>query len=140
MPSRRSSAFGSPSALLAHEFGPPGGLVCKVSISEPYILAQIAGCPDASKHADVEIIPSFVLRSGLPDHTIHLLSSEFLSREIVGNLLESSLKIVHGLKGHVRLWSSCKRVILNGSEDYDMIGELFFEAPLGYKLERVSER
>ena len=138
MPSRRSSAFGSPSAKLAHKFGPPGGVVCRVSISEPYILAQIAGCPDASKHIDVEVIPSFVLRAGLPDHKLHLLSSEFLSREIVDNLLESSPDVIVGLKERVQLWSSCKRVILGDATCFDMIGEFFFEAPMGYKLERVS--
>ena len=135
MPSRRSSAFGSPSAELAHKSGPPGGLVCRVSIAEPYILAQIVGYPDASKHPDMEIIPSFVLDSRLPEHHIHLLASELLTSEVIVTLLENSPAVIAGLKDRVKLWESCRRVILDGPTFCDPVGEFFFEAPLGYRLQ-----
>jgi hypothetical protein len=137
MPSRRSSAFGSPSIELARQSGPSGGRVYRVAISEPYIIAQIYRCPDASQHIDVGIIPSCIQRSGLPAEIINTLSAARLSREIVGSLLEDSPEISARIANCVHLWSSCRRVRINDSYGIDPIGEFFFEAPLGYRLEEI---
>jgi hypothetical protein len=138
MPSRRSCAFGSPSIKLARERGPAEGIVCSVLASEPFIMGQIAACPDASMHPDVKIILSLLAGSQLATSDVHALSSELLSREIVAQLLDASPKTRDGLASRVRLWSTCKIISLDDTSNCDLIGEFFFEAPLGYILERVS--
>jgi hypothetical protein len=136
MPSRRRSAFGSPTAALAAQYGPPDGIVCKVYVTIPCVIAQILGCPDASLHPDVESIPLALEAAGVPERLIRQISSALLDPMQIDTLIARAPGIDLASATGSTFWRDCRHLEVESDEAWDAIGELFFEAPSGYALER----
>ena len=137
MPSRRKSAFGSPTADLASKFGPKNGTVYRVVISVPCVIAQIAGCSDASYHPDIETITSIFERAALGQRKLDKLTSELLSKQQTNMLLATAPETLNATLNAITFWSQCQRIELGLTAQHDPVGEFFFEAPRGYYLERL---
>jgi hypothetical protein len=120
--------------MLAGQFGPPGGVVGRVSIREPCVIAQIAQCIDASLHPDIEAIRDIVHGSDLPGDLIRELSSSILPRGYITELLAGSPGLQSRLMATVEMWGQCLEVALGAPEAPDSVGEFFFEAPAGYQV------
>jgi hypothetical protein len=135
-PSRRSSAFGSPTAELAREFGPPGGVICQIFVRMPFRLAQLIDCPDARYHPDVENLPPLVQELDKTHPSIHdalatpVADSKFLDKALV-RLNDESTAV---LRNHITLWRTSRLVREGQLQVPDSTGECFFEAPGGYQL------
>jgi hypothetical protein len=140
LPSRRSSAFGSPSPTLAAQFGPPGGVVGQVFIRPPCIIAQIACCSDASLHPDIDVASYIIHHSGLPIELIRKVSSRILAGNDVTELLAGFPGVQGSLREAVAMWSQCIEVPLGTQKAPDEIGEFIFEAPAGYHVELGTSR
>jgi hypothetical protein len=138
MPSRRRSAFGSPTTALAARYGPPKGIVCKVYVTRPCIIAQILGCPDASFHDDVNSIPLALEAAGMPGELMRQLSSALLGPMQIYSLMRRAPEIDLASAAGSSFWPDCRQLEVDSGEAWDAIGELFFEAPAGYALKRCS--
>ena len=139
MPSRRNSAFGSPTAELARLSGPAEGVICRVFVTMPCPAAQIVGCSDARCHADVATVPPAVAMMGLPADTVSLLSTTLLSRTELGNFLPRAEDFVAMLADASIFWKQCRRVQVTAGRTADAVGELFFASPHGYVLKPLYE-
>jgi len=139
MPSRRSSAFGSPTAELARLSGPAEGVICRVFVTMPCPAAQIVGCSDARRHTDVATVPPAVARMDLPPDTVSLLSTALLSHAELGSFLPPAEDFVAMLAGASVFWQQCRRVQVTGDPAVDAVGELFFASPRGYALRPLHE-
>ncbi len=135
MPSRRSSAFGSPTPELARLSGPEDGIICRVFVTLPCPAAQILGCSDARCHADVTALPVAIADLGIPDETVRLLSTALLSRAKLRGLLPPVQDLRAMLADASTFWQQCRRVRVTAEQAADDVGELFFVARGGYALE-----
>jgi hypothetical protein len=134
MPSRRSSAFGSPTPLLASRFGPPDGVVGRVFVTRPCTIAQISRCPDASLHEDIESIPVMLRNTGIADVLLRQLSSTLLQQAQIGVLIRAAgLPALIFAKAST-FWQQCTLLEPGIDDVIDITGEMFFEAPRGYAL------
>lgn len=133
-PSRRSSAYGSPTYRLAESFGPEGGKVGQIWISTPAKVAQIRGCADASLHVDARDLNPRRLERCVSTELVSELCKRWLSSDELGALVSEFPNDFVRLVAAVQLWRDC--VILR-TKDFsirDPEGECFFEAPNGYKV------
>lgn len=136
-PSRRSSAFGSPTAEQALSSGPYFGVPCLVWVKPEFKLAQLPDCPDARNHRDVAaLMEKFTLRhTPVASSALSALQEPLASQSAV----ESALRVLGSgvartiLKA-ITLWRDCLLWDNCPPSTYDPIGEFFFEAPSGYVL------
>jgi hypothetical protein len=134
MPSRRSSAFGSPTPALASRFGPANGIVRKVFVTEPCSIVQLLGCPDAGLHEDIDAIPAVIAAVGPPDDLMNRLSSIMLHRSQTSELVDDAGLSYLMIAKISTFWQQCAFLDLPAVRARDAVGEIFFEAPGGYEL------
>jgi hypothetical protein len=139
-PSRRFSAFGSPTPGLAAESGPADGIICRVLIRPPASIAQLRSVPDARHHPDVKSLPALLARHRRGGAaSVTALRSRLLDRaqteEILGQDPGLLLSIQRASQywPDSRLWESINPAVI------DPAGEIMFTAPHGYFLEPLGE-
>ena len=139
-PSRRRSAFASPSAELARRWGPAGGIACRVLVRSPFLAAQISGCDDARHHADVRTLSDRIETLCRFHPALEPLRTQFLGDPTAVSTLLQPLGegIAAELMSAVTLWADVIPIKTFTEAGIDTIGEFFFEAPEGYVLEPIT--
>lgn len=148
-PCRRFSVYASPAPELAKELGRQGSPAFRVKIDGRFILAQVQGYKDAKEHPD---------RRKLRDLILNRLGQGWLDggmreKENAGRLwlpclrkdeVESLFTEVEALKSirneiweAITFWDDVV-LIREGAPVPDPIGEFFFEAEGGYRLEPIQ--
>jgi hypothetical protein len=130
-PSRRTCAFGSPTAELALASGPAGAAVGRVFVTDPCKILQLSDVSDARDHPDVTTILEIRRRSSPDDPGWARLDSELLEAFEVGEQLVS-VGAIEAVRRRARLWQDCIPVPARGLVAPDPVGEIFFSAPRGY--------
>lgn len=133
LPSRRSSAFASPTTELAARFGPENGTACEVHFAGEYLAAQISNLPDAGLHSDIDRISLLCAEhASLP--TFSLLWTPLLQPNSVDRIMTHLPPSVRqALTQSIVFWNDVTRFSLD-DRGTDKIGEIFFSAPAGYYL------
>lgn len=135
-PSRRASAFGSPTPELAGRYGPSGGVICRVALAQPFRLAQLRYCPDAREHPDVEALAKLVADLER-DHraTVATLKKPLAGSDLINRaLMAAGPRWVEMFREAVTFWSTAELVSAGNIGQVNDRGEFFFEAPNGYAL------
>lgn len=136
-PSRRSSAFGSPTAAQALSSGPPLGVACLVWLRPQFKLAQLRHCSDARNHPDVAaLLKLFILQSSpAVSSVISTLQTPLATPFVVEAALRAlGDEVPQAILEAITLWRDCLLWENFAPSTYDPIGEFFFEAPSGYIL------
>jgi hypothetical protein len=138
-PSRRFSAFGSPTPGLAEESGPPDGIICRVLIRSPARIAQLRSVRDARHHPDVRSLPALLARyerSGTA--SITALHSRLLGRVQTGEILGQDPALLISIQRASQYWPDSNLWDSLNPAVIDPSGEIMFTAPHGYFLERLG--
>lgn len=139
-PSRRRSAFASPSAEFALRSGPPDGVACRVLLPLPVRAAQLTGCADARHHPDVETLAERIDVLCREHPSLDPLRSRFLvdPAAVAALLRPLGHAVAYDLRSAVTFWADVVPIRTFAETDIDSVGEFFFEAPNGYVLEPVT--
>jgi hypothetical protein len=148
-PSRRLSAFASPSPELARQVGPPGGRVFQITLSNNLRACQVQGYLDSRDHPETSSLPILLyerlgsdwVASGLEDKTTAgRLWMPCVSPSEVTHLFADipELRILREeIIAAVRYWNDVQ-LLDNANSQLNPEGEVFFEAPHGYRLTPVE--
>lgn len=147
-PCRRTSVYASPTPELARKASTSGNDVFRVTFKGPYRLAQVQGMDDAKEHGDCRQLRKLILKKlgqGWLDGAMR-------EKEKAGKLwlpclrkeeVEALFTEVDALKAirneiweAITFWNDVA-LIREGSLAPDPIGEFFFEAEDGYRLEPI---
>jgi hypothetical protein len=138
-PSRRFSAFGSPTPGLAMESGPADGIICRVLISPPASIAQLRSVRDARHHPDVKsllfLLDEYEQSGGASISAMH---SRLLERAETGELLGQDPQLLVSIQQASRYWPDSHLWDSLSPAVIDPAGEIMFTAPHGYFLERLG--
>lgn len=149
-PSRRMSAFASPTPELARQEGPPGAKVYQVDISSGIKAGQLCGYSDSSNHPEAVALPIFLyerlgsdwIGARMEEKTaVGRLWMPCLTRSEVSQLFAdvSELRLIRDeLASSIRYWNDVQ-LLDPADPKLDPKGEIFFEAPNGYRLRPVEQ-
>lgn len=149
-PSRRMSAFASPTPELAQQEGPPLARVYQVEISGEIKACQLHGYSDSGNHPETVALP-ILLYERLGSDWIGARMEEkiaagrlwmpCLSQSEVNQLFAdvSELRLIRDeLTSSIRYWNDVQ-LLDPADPKLDPEGEIFFEAPNGYRLRPVDQ-
>jgi hypothetical protein len=149
-PSRRMSAFASPTPELALQGGPPQAKVYEVDISSEIKIGQLYGYRDSRDHPEAAAIP--ILLYELLGH--NWIGSRMEDKDAAGRLWlpclskaevdrlfadVSALRVIRDeVTSSIRYWNDVQ--LLDPSNlKLDPEGEIFFEAPNGYIMRPLNK-
>jgi hypothetical protein len=148
-PSRRMSAFASPTPELAQQGGPPRATVYQIDITSEIKVGQLNGYRDSRDHPEAVAIPILLyerlgtdwIGSPMEDkEAAGRLWLPCLSKAEVDRLFAdvNALRLIRDeVMSSVRYWNDVQ--LLDPSNlRLDPEGEIFFEAPKGYTMRPVG--
>jgi hypothetical protein len=149
-PSRRFSAFASPTPELARQGGPPRAKVYEVGITNEITACQLHGYRDSRDHPETVAIPILFYEllgpNWIGSHMEEKLAAgrlwfPCLSQSEVNRLFSevNELRLIRDeVMSSIRYWNDVQ--LLDPSNlKLDPEGEIFFEALNGYMLRSVDE-
>jgi hypothetical protein len=143
-PSRRLSAFASPTPELARQEGPPNGKVYEISLSDDLKACQVTELKNSREHPEASELPILLYERLGSDWVGAELERKIaagrlwlpcVSRSEVDRLFDDvpELRRIRAeVVASVRYWDGVKLVA--DKHDLSSDGEIFFEAPRGYRL------